>query len=149
MLQDRAFGSAGETVVVEELLEGEEVSVSTCRIPPYRLMLCVWGLASVPQCLCFTDGSSVAPMPPAQDHKRLQDGDLGPNTGGMGAYCPTPQVSLKFSFFPDLASKLWILMELLSCTGESGAAAADQRDCSAEDRRRDEGGRISLCWQVS
>lgn len=150
MLQDGAFGSAGETVVVEELLEGEEVSVSTAHLQdsPYRLMLCVWGLASVPQCLCFTDGSSVAPMPPAQDHKRLQDGDLGPNTGGMGAYCPTPQVSLISSFSLDLASTLWILMELLSCTGESGAAAADQRDCSAEDRRRDEGGRISLCWQV-
>ncbi|KAF6737181.1 Trifunctional purine biosynthetic protein adenosine-3 [Oryzias melastigma] len=70
IMKDRAFGSAGETVVVEELLEGEEVS-----------------------CLCFSDGTSISPMPPAQDHKRLLDGDLGPNTGGMGAYCPTPQVS--------------------------------------------------------
>ncbi|NXC37685.1 PUR2 protein, partial [Penelope pileata] len=66
IMQDRMFG---EMVVIEELLQGEELS-----------------------CLCFTDGVTVASMPPAQTHKRLLDGDQGPNTGGMGAYCPVPQV---------------------------------------------------------
>ncbi|NWW03543.1 PUR2 protein, partial [Oreocharis arfaki] len=66
IMQDRMFG---EMVVIEELLQGEELS-----------------------CSCFTDGVTVASMPPAQPHKRLLDGDQGPSTAGMGAYCPVPQV---------------------------------------------------------
>ena len=67
MLVDKAFGEAGSEVLIEERLNGQEVSL-----------------------MAFTDGITVVPMLPAQDHKRLLDGDEGPNTGGMGAYSPAP-----------------------------------------------------------
>jgi phosphoribosylamine--glycine ligase len=65
MLGDGVFGEAGRTVVIESFLRGEEVSV-----------------------LAITDGTSVELLPVSQDHKRLHEGDAGPNTGGMGAYSP-------------------------------------------------------------
>lgn len=67
ILRERIFGAAGDQVVIEECLTGQEVSV-----------------------LAFCDGCTVAPMALAQDHKAVFDGDRGPNTGGMGCYAPAP-----------------------------------------------------------
>jgi len=69
MMSDKVFGDAGSRVVIEECLIGEEASI-----------------------LAFCDGTTVVPMIPSQDHKAVNDGDTGPNTGGMGAYAPAPVV---------------------------------------------------------
>lgn len=70
IMKERAFGAAGNQVVIEEFLQGEEASF-----------------------LAFTDGVTVLPLPSSQDHKAIFDGDQGPNTGGMGAYSPAPVVT--------------------------------------------------------
>jgi phosphoribosylamine--glycine ligase len=67
--RQREFGAAGKQLVIEERLDGQEASV-----------------------LAITDGRTILTLPPAQDHKPAYDGDTGPNTGGMGAYCPAPLV---------------------------------------------------------
>ncbi|MGD9950360.1 MAG: phosphoribosylamine--glycine ligase [Desulfobulbus sp.] len=67
IMKDKAFGLAGNQVVVEEFLRGEEASF-----------------------IAFTDGKTVLPLPSSQDHKAVFEGDQGPNTGGMGAYSPAP-----------------------------------------------------------
>ncbi len=67
--KNREFGAAGDRLVIEERLHGEEASV-----------------------LAVTDGRTLVTLQPAQDHKPAHDGDTGPNTGGMGAYCPAPLV---------------------------------------------------------
>jgi phosphoribosylamine--glycine ligase/phosphoribosylformylglycinamidine cyclo-ligase len=66
IMVEKEFGSAGDEVVIEEFLEGDELSI-----------------------LSFSDGYTIRSLPPAQDHKRIFDGDQGPNTGGMGCYAPT------------------------------------------------------------
>jgi len=82
VMVDKEFGAAGDEVVIEQLLIGEEVS-----------------------CMAFSDGSFASQMLPAQDHKRVDDGDQGVNTGGMGAYSPAPCLT------PDLRQKVDAILQ--------------------------------------
>jgi len=75
LMEEKKFGEAGRQVIIEEFLEGEEVSI-----------------------LAFCDGKTVVPMVSSQDHKKIFNNDQGPNTGGMGAYSPVP-------FYPDELEK--------------------------------------------
>ena len=76
IMKDLAFGSAGEKIIIEECLRGEEASF-----------------------IAFTDGKTVLPLPTSQDHKALYEKDEGPNTGGMGAYSPAPIVTDEIADF--------------------------------------------------
>lgn len=87
LMKKKIFGDAGEYVVIEEFLEGEEISI-----------------------LAFSDGKTVLPMVPSQDHKKIFNKDKGPNTGGMGAYSPVP-------FYNDLSRKI-VLQKILKPTIE-------------------------------
>lgn len=75
MMNDKVLGDAGTNIIIEEFIDGPELSF-----------------------LIFTDGSSFSMMPASQDHKRINDNDEGPNTGGMGAYAPAPLADEKLTF---------------------------------------------------
>jgi phosphoribosylamine--glycine ligase len=91
MLVEAVFGTAGAAIVIEEFLQGEEASF-----------------------FALSDGEHVLPLAAAQDHKRVGDGDTGPNTGGMGAYSPTPVV--------DAAMQARIMAEIIEPTVKAMAA---------------------------
>jgi len=76
MMEDKKFGDSGSTVVIEECMVGPEVTV-----------------------LAFCDGDHLVPMLSSQDHKRAYDGNKGPNTGGMGAFCPSPNYTPEIAAF--------------------------------------------------
>jgi len=85
MLSDRVFGAAGREILIEEFMEGEEISL-----------------------FAITDGHQALPLLAAQDHKRLHEGDFGPNTGGMGAYAPTSRAK------PELVAR--VMSEIIKPT---------------------------------
>lgn len=91
MLAGNAFGAAGSRVVIEEFLEGEEASF-----------------------ISIVDGATALPMATSQDHKRVADGDTGPNTGGMGAYSPAPVVT------PEVHAR--VMREIVEATVRGMAA---------------------------
>ncbi|MDX1932552.1 MAG: phosphoribosylamine--glycine ligase, partial [Capsulimonadales bacterium] len=93
MMEKRVFGASGETVVIEECLFGQEISV-----------------------MAFVDGETVVPMVGVQDHKRIGEGDTGSNTGGMGAYAPVPIAT------PELVEdiKVRILQPAVHAVRETG-----------------------------
>jgi len=93
MMAEKVFGQAGATVLIEEFLDGEELSVHA-----------------------VTDGKNLVIFPGAQDHKRVGEGDTGPNTGGMGAYAPAPRAT------PDLLREVKdrILVPTLKGLAEKG-----------------------------
>ena len=95
MLKDGAFGAAGDTILVEEFMEGEELSV-----------------------FAMTDGERVVVLPAAQDHKRLLERDRGPNTGGMGAYCPVSLVEQMPGLIDEIVDR--IIRPTLSAMRASG-----------------------------
>lgn len=95
MLETHEFGAAGDEVVVEEFMEGEELSV-----------------------FCLTDGTDTVLLLPSQDHKRIGEGDTGPNTGGMGAYAP---VSIADDALLDVVRRT-ILQPTLDALRDDGAA---------------------------
>ena len=94
MLSDRVFGAAGREILIEEWMPGEELSL-----------------------FAITDGERALPLLAAQDHKRLLDGDFGPNTGGMGAYAPTSLAT------PDLVARVMsgIVRPTLAALREAGS----------------------------
>lgn len=93
IMTQREFGSAGDAIIIEEFLDGEEASF-----------------------ICFTDGTTILPLPSSQDHKRVYDGDCGPNTGGMGAYSPAPIIT------PEVEQKIMdmIMHPLLHTLSDKG-----------------------------